>query len=148
MAQECTIPRCDFITRYQTSRRITRLVSEINQHLDPATLMAWASLLQEFGQSIERVKEELVDIKESVRALASSQAPSTSAGSTGFFIKEPLIVGQENDLARLEESVIDEAAKSPFLRIDVVGKGGSGKSLLLSSQDSFQQQKGKGSLLR
>ena len=40
-------------------------------------------------------------------------------------------MGQENDVAILEESMIDGAAKSPFLHIGVGGKGGSGKYLLL-----------------
>jgi len=134
MVQECTIPTYDLISRYRTSRRITRLNRVITQHLESVTLMGWASVLEGLGQ-----------IKESVEALAVSSSASTSATtsepvtSTGIIINEPLIVGQHNALERLEELVTDPEANSPFSRIGVVGKGGSGKTLLLKTL--FNSQK-------
>lgn len=129
MAQECTIPSYDLISRYRTSRRITRLNTKITHHLESDTRMvSWLSVLEGLG-----------NIKESIEALAPSSSATTSATtsepvtSTGIIINEPIIVGQESAVERLEELVTDAESNCPFSRIGVVGKGGSGKSLLLKT---------------
>jgi disease resistance protein RPS2 len=129
MAQECTVPRCDLYSRYRTSRRITRLISDITKHLDLVPLMGWASLLEGLGH-----------IKENNQALASSSANTSSAtndqpdlDSMSFFINEPLIVGQHSAREAIEKLVVDGEDNSPFSLIGVLGKGGSGKTLLLKA---------------
>jgi len=81
---------------------------------------------------LEELKQEIgQSMKESIEAMPSSSTfsatTSQSLASTGFFIHEPLIVGQERSFAKLEKLVID----SELSCIGVVGKGGSGKTLLL-----------------
>lgn len=40
MVQTSTIPMCNIISRYQTSRRIRGLISEINEHIELSPLVA------------------------------------------------------------------------------------------------------------
>lgn len=96
VVQRCAIPKYKVFSRYQSSRRITRLISDIERHmaLSPLALLA---LIPELTK--ERMQT----------------------------ISEPLIVGQDEAFSRLEQLVID----AEFSRIGVVGKDGSGKSLLL-----------------
>lgn len=85
----------------------------------------WAQILEELrGQEIGQT------------ALPASSSTTTSAstsesvGSRGrFFINEPLIVGQDKASARLAKLVMDTEVS----RIGVVGKGGSGKTLILKT---------------
>jgi Leucine-rich repeat (LRR) protein len=128
MAQECTIARYDLIYRYRTSRRITRLIKVIAQHLESVTLMGWASVLEGLGL-----------IKESIDTANTSTITSEPVASTRIIINEPLIVGQHSALERLEKLVTDAEAHSSVSRIGVVGMGGSGKTLLLKTL--FNSQK-------
>jgi hypothetical protein len=65
---------------------------------------------------------------------SSSTSATTSEGlaptAGGFLIQEPLIVGQEKSFTTLEMWLIDANVNS-LSRIGIVGKGGSGKTLLL-----------------
>jgi len=58
MAQDCSIQSYDLISRYRTSRRITRLNRVITQHLESVTLMSWASVLEGLGQIKESAASE------------------------------------------------------------------------------------------
>ena len=77
----------------------------------------------------------------------SDQASSSTSASTSralaptrsFFIEESVIIGQEQDFQRVEKLVIDDAEANSLLGIGVVGKGGSGKTLLLKT--IFNSQK-------
>ena len=46
MARDCTTPSYDLISLYRTSRRITRLITVIDQHLELVNVMGWASVLE------------------------------------------------------------------------------------------------------
>lgn len=104
------------------------MISDIRKHLQSVPLI---SMLQ---------NEELLERLSRIEELhASPVSASTSATSTqpdasrGFFINEPLIVGQHNAFAALEKSVMEAEGESSFSCIGVLGKGGSGKTLLLKT---------------
>ena len=59
MAQDCIIPRVDFISRYRTSIRITDLISKINQYLDWSPLMSWESVQGGFEVQLGEIKESI-----------------------------------------------------------------------------------------
>jgi hypothetical protein len=69
---------------------------------------------------------------------SSSATTSLQVPTAGFFIDEAPIVGQEEAYAKLEKFVID-VEKESFFRIGVIGKGGSGKTLLLKRVFNSQQ---------
>eukprot|EP00253_Pinus_taeda_P015978 PITA_15978 len=122
IVQKCSIiPKCDVISRYQTSRRITSLISDIEKHLKYVPLV---QLQQQMRMAIRRESG----------AASSSTSATISEGlappAGGFLIGEPLIVGQEKAFTTLEGWLINADVKS-LSRIGVVGKGGSGKTLLL-----------------
>lgn len=123
MVRYCTVPRFDFVSRYQTSKKITGLILNIDKHLKLVQLINLAQT-----QGLHAMQ------RESAQAASSSASASTSlqvthATTTGFFIEEALIVGQEEALASLEKSVMADCES--LLIIGVLGKGGSGKTLLL-----------------
>lgn len=126
IVQNCTIPRFHVLSRYQTSRRISGLISEIENHLKLAPTV---NLLLH----VEKQRES--DQASSSTSASTSKALAPTAS---FFIEEDLIVGQKRAFATLENSVIDAEANSLF-RIGVLGKGGSGKTLLLKTV--FNSQK-------
>lgn len=109
MVQQCTIaPRYNVIIRYQSSRKIIHLISDIKEHLKLSPLAAWAQI----PELLEELKQEIGQtMKESIEAMPSSSTSSAttfqSLASTGFFIHEPLILGQERDFATLKKLVID-----------------------------------------
>lgn len=129
MAHQCsTISKYDVISRYRTSRRITRLISDVREHLQSVPLI---SMVQN-----EELQERLSRIEELCASPASASTSATATqpdASRGFFINEPHIVGQDKAVAALEKSVMEAEAESSFSRIGVLGKGGSGKTLLLKT---------------
>jgi len=128
MAQQCTISSYNIISRYQTSIQIANLKSDIAKHLESVHLIQLA-LTHEvlLEQSTQR---ENVEASASSSASTSMQAIAPTA--EGFFIEEPLIVGQEEAFAVLEKFVVEaEGEGNSLVRIGVVGMGGAGKTLLL-----------------
>jgi disease resistance protein RPS2 len=120
MVEKCTIPRFDVFSRYQMSRKISGLISEIKKHLELVPLV----LLEQQTQMHMEMR------RESAQASSSTSASTSQAPTGRFFIEEALIVGQEQAFATLEKLVIDAEVQF-FFRAGVVGKGGSGKTLLL-----------------
>lgn len=120
MARHCTVPRFDFVSRYQTSKRITGLISNIEKHLKLVQLINLAQT-----QGLHAMQREIAEPAGS----SSASASTSTAATAGFFIEEALIVGQEEALESLEKSVMADCES--LLSIGVVGKGGSGKTLLL-----------------
>lgn len=119
VVQKCTIPRFDIYSRYQMSRKISGLISEIKKHL---ALVPLVLLEQQTQMHMEKHAE-------SAQASTSSSASAPQAPTRTFFIEEALIVGQDQAFATLEQLVIDAEVNTVF-RTGVVGKGGSGKTLL------------------
>jgi Leucine-rich repeat (LRR) protein len=131
VVMHCTEPRCDIITRYRTSKKITRLILDIHKHMKLLPLIQLAQTQELLlGQWMQR--ESLQD------SASSSATNSVQVPTAGFFIDETLIVGQEEAYAKLEKFVMAEEKQSLF-RIGVVGKGGSGKTLLLKRVFNSQQ---------
>lgn len=134
LVHQCTLPRYQFISRYLPRRKISSLVSEIDGLLRLSPLVELAQIPELLEEQTQVLMEGLGQImKESVEAVASSSSSSAtssqSLSSTGFFIPETLIVGQERTFAAVEKLVIDPEVS----RVGVVGKGGSGKTLLLKA---------------
>lgn len=128
MAEQCTISSFNIFSRYQTSIKIANLKSDIDNHLKSVSMIQ-LGLTQE-------VLLRLSTLRESVQASAGSSASTSmqtiAPSAEGFFIEEPLIVGQEDAFAVLERFVVEaEEEGSSLFRIGVVGKGGAGKTLLL-----------------
>jgi dephospho-CoA kinase len=131
VVHQCTIPRCGLISRYQTSNKINRLISDIDKHLKLLPLIQMVQTQELLlGQLIQR--ESLQD------SASSSATTSVQVPTAGLFIDEPLIVGQEEAYAKLERFVMN-AERESFFRIGVVGKGGSGKTLLLKRVFNSQE---------
>lgn len=105
MTQRCTTPSFGLISRHETRKRITHLIPDIRKHLEMVPLL---------DQSIQ----------------FSISSASTSVQMPPF-ISEPLIVGQENEFAKLETWLMHAKDEGIHRVIGVIGKGGSGKSLLL-----------------
>lgn len=134
LVHQCTLPRYQFISRYLPRRKISSLVSKIDGLLRLSPLVELAQIPELLEEQTQVLMEGLGQImKESVEAVASSSSSSAttsqSLASTGFFIPETLIVGQERTFAALEKLVIDPELS----RVGVAGKGGSGKTLLLKA---------------
>lgn len=120
LVQKCTIPSFNVFARYQMSRDISSLISEIKEHLEVVPLIL-----------LEQETEIYLEMRrESAQASAGGSASTSQAPTGTFFIEEALIVGQDQAFATLEKLVIDAEVKTVF-RTGVVGKGGSGKTLLL-----------------
>lgn len=136
-SQRCsTVHVVDIFSRSQTSERLTSLISNINKHLQmvPLIVPKPVHLEAQFGK-----------LKVGQITQFSSSSASTSTAQTLSSYEQSLIVGQENHFVALEKLLIDARAKGIFRVIAVVGKGGSGKTLLLSRifnskkvQDLFQ----------
>ena len=126
MARCCTIPTCNVVLRYQTSMKISRLILHINKHLKLAPLVELAELAQ--------IQKDLGQIKESLEAKPSSSTSHGGLAPTGCaemkLIDEPFIVGQQKAFSVLEDLVIKDAEAK---NIGVLGKGGSGKTLILKT---------------
>lgn len=121
--QQCTIPTWNVFSCYQTSTRISRLISNINAHLDISSLSHIAQI--EEGQMTATME---ADMDSAVSNYQGFHAPAGTAMTK--LIDEPLIVGQDKATADLYKLMIeDPEAKN----IGVFGKGGSGKTLLLKT---------------
>ena len=70
------------------------------------------------------------------KVIVSSTDPTALPNQYTITIEEPVIVGQKQALAKLEELVIDDVKSN---KIGVVGKCGAGKTLLLKTL--FNRQK-------
>lgn len=97
MVQTSTIPMCNIISRYQTSRRIRGLISEINEHIELSPLVALAQIPELLEGQTQKLQEELGQI---VALTSSSTFASTYHGVLAptrsammKLIDEPLIVG-------------------------------------------------------
>lgn len=112
MTERCTTPRVDLISRYKTNRNITSLILDIHKHLQMVPLLDQFGKLK--GQSTQ----------------SSTSSASTSVQMTPI-ISQHSILGQENELAKLETLLIRANDDSIHRVIGVLGKGGSGKTLLL-----------------
>lgn len=131
IVHQCTIPMWDVVSRYQTSKKVTDLVTDIDKLL---TLSPLAHMVQTQKQ-IRNIMEGQTQINKNIEALAASssrfatisQTTHAPMGLSSKLIDEPLIVGQEKAFANLEKMVIDDVVSN----IGVLGKGGSGKTLLL-----------------
>ena len=130
---------CSVISHYQTNTRITILILDINEHLKLSPLVELAQIPELLEGQTQKIQEELGQIiKESIEALASpGTSASTSQGvpaSTGSvkmnLIYNPLIVGQENAYAFVENSLINDGEAK---NIGFLGKVRSGKILLLNT---------------
>ena len=114
------------------------MISDINEHLKLSPLVELAQILELLEGQTQKLQEELGKIiKGSIEALASpgtsastSQGvPASTSSAKMKLIDEPLIVGQENAYAFVEKSLINDGEAK---NIRLLGKGGSGKTLLLN----------------
>lgn len=120
--QQCTIPTWNVLSCYQTSTRISRLISNINEHLDFSSLL---HIHQIHGGQMTETMEADMD------SASSSHGFHAQVGTAMTkLIDEPLIVGQDKATADLYKLIMED----PEARnIGVLGKGGSGKTLLLKT---------------
>eukprot|EP00253_Pinus_taeda_P034708 PITA_34708 len=110
------------------------LISEINEHVKLSPLVELAHISELLEEQTLKLQDDLEQIKEGIEALGSSSTsrgalPSISSANMTL-IEEPLIVGQQKTFSILEKLVIDEVEANS---IGVLGKGGSGKTLLLKT---------------
>jgi len=132
IVHQYTIPTWDIVSRYQSSTKIIDLIADIDKHLTLSPLVHMAQTQLQSLKFLEKQKQ----MNESIEALTSSStAASTSqsahasiATARSKFIHEPLIVGQDKSFASMDKWVIDDVEANST---GVLGKGGSGKTLLL-----------------
>lgn len=132
MARRCTIPTCNVVLRYQTSMKISGLILHINEHLKLSPLVELAQLPELLEEQTQKLQQNLGQIKEAIETLASSSTSPGGLSPTGYaemkLIDEPFTVGQQEGFSVLENLVIEDAEAK---NIGVLGKGGSGKTLIL-----------------
>lgn len=132
IVHRCTVPMWGFFSQHQTSTKITNLIADIDQHLTLSPLVHMVQTQELTRKMMEGQKQ----IRESIEALASSSNPASTSqaarspvGSVRTkSIDEPLIVGQDKAFASMDKWVINDVEANS---IGVLGKGGSGKTLLL-----------------
>ncbi|GLJ28817.1 hypothetical protein SUGI_0568060 [Cryptomeria japonica] len=138
LAQHCTV-RSHFhlFSRYRTSRKIRRLIDNIEKHIASTPSVAFLHQLQQYvanRQVLEQIKERLDYLNHSTSAMASASGDLFrsiySATSNKKYIEEAVIVGQDSESNRLVE-LIDSQQHKNVSRLGLVGKGGAGKTLLL-----------------
>jgi len=134
MTQRCTIPTYNVGIRYQTSMKISGLILRINEHLKLSPLVELAQIPELLEEQTHKLQEGYEQIKEALEAKPSSSSSASGLAPTGCaemkLIDEPFIVGQLKSFSILEDLVIDEAERK---NIGVLGKGGSGKTLILKT---------------
>lgn len=132
IVHHCTVPMWGFYSRHQTSTKITNLIADIDQHLALSPLVHMVQTQELTRKIIEGQKQ----ISESIEVLASSSNPASTSqaarspiGSVRTTsIDEPLIVGQDKVFESMDKWVTNDVEAN---NIGVLGKGGSGKTLLL-----------------
>jgi len=132
IVHRCTIPTWDVVSRYQTSTKITDLIADIDKYLTMSPLVHMVQSQEQTRKMLEGQKQ----INERIEALASSSTSASTSEAAHApigtarikLIDEPLIVGQDKAFASMDKWVIDDAKVNS---IGVLGKGGSGKTLLL-----------------
>ncbi|GLJ28850.1 hypothetical protein SUGI_0568510 [Cryptomeria japonica] len=138
LAQHCNVQSYwHLFSRYRTSRKVRRLIENVEKHLASTPSVAFLHQLQLHvtnQQLLEQIKVGKHSLNLHTSALAgtfgdlipsnSSAAPSTK------YIEEALIVGQDSSLTRLLQ-LIDSQQHKIVSRFGLVGKGGAGKTLLL-----------------
>ncbi|XP_057832576.2 probable disease resistance protein At1g61300 [Cryptomeria japonica] len=138
LAQHCNVQSYwHLFPRYRTSRKIRRLIENVEKHLASTPSVAFLHQLQlhvTSQQLLEQIKgaPDYLDMHTSAPACTfgglfpsnSSDAPITK------YIEEELIVGQDSGSTRMKELIHSEQHKL-VSRFGLVGKGGAGKTLLL-----------------
>lgn len=131
VAANCTIPSYNVILRYSMSKTITGLISNITHHLESSDLVVISQiqeLVANVGQMTATVEAHMASASTSSATTAQASTHDPTGSARTKLIDEPLILGQEKALANLDFLAIDD---SEARNIGVLGKGGSGKTLLL-----------------
>ncbi|XP_057832574.2 probable disease resistance protein At1g61300 [Cryptomeria japonica] len=123
--------------RYRTSRKIRRLIENVEKHLASTPSIAFLHQLQQNvtnQQVLEQIRGRMDSLNLYTSALTGTFGdlfPSnSSAASNTKYIEEALIVGQDSSFTRLLDLIHSEQHKN-VSRFGLVGKGGAGKTLLL-----------------
>ncbi|XP_057832571.2 probable disease resistance protein At1g61300 [Cryptomeria japonica] len=138
LAQHCNVQSYwHLFPRYRTSRKIRRLIENVEKHLASTPSVAFLHQLQQQvanQQLLEQIKGATDSLNLHTSALADTfgdSFPSTSiAAPNTKYIEEALVVGQDSSFTRLLELIHSEQRKN-VSHFGLVGKGGAGKTLLL-----------------
>ncbi|KAH9292896.1 hypothetical protein KI387_041918 [Taxus chinensis] len=127
LAQHCTVPSSyHLISRYRMSRKITRLISVMEEHLNSTPSIAFLHQLQQDvvnRQGLHQITERIDSLKLRIMSTSAECFPSTSSAPPKMkYIDEPLIMEQDYASKRIEE-LIHSALQKKVLRIGVIWHG-------------------------
>ncbi|GLJ28846.1 hypothetical protein SUGI_0568450 [Cryptomeria japonica] len=132
LAQHCNVQSYwHLFPRYRTSRKIRRLIENVEKHLASTPSVAFLHQLQQQvanQQLLEQIKGATDSLNLHTSALADTfgdSFPSTSiAAPNTKYIEEALVVGQDSSFTRLLELIHSEQRKN-VSHFGLVGKGGA-----------------------
>ncbi|GLJ28856.1 hypothetical protein SUGI_0568630 [Cryptomeria japonica] len=138
LVQHCNVQSYwHLFPRYRTSRKISRLIENVEKHLSSTPSVAFLHQLQQHvtnQQVLEQIKGRMDCINLHTSAISGTFGalfPSNcSAAPITKYIEEALIVGQDSASTRMKDLFHSQQHKN-VSRFGLVGKGGAGKTLLL-----------------
>ncbi|KAH9298729.1 hypothetical protein KI387_030411, partial [Taxus chinensis] len=122
MVLQCTIPKYNMLSRYKTSKTITRIIARIRRHLENAALIG---ITNQLCQTL--MVRDVIGQRNNEIGGASREYGSGCRNQRIEMIQEPLVVGQEKAFLTLWKLLVNGEGH----RYGVVGMGGSGNTLLL-----------------
>ncbi|GLJ28849.1 hypothetical protein SUGI_0568490 [Cryptomeria japonica] len=136
LAQHCNVQSYwHLFPRYRTSRKIRRLIENVEKHLASTPSVAFLHQLQLHAtnqQFLEQGGNNSLNLHTSALAgtFGDLFPSNSSAAQKTKYIAEALIVGQDSTSTRMKELIHSQQHKN-VSRFGLVGKGGAGKTLLL-----------------